>query len=330
MRLCVTLLTGTALTPNTPRSTGRAGHARGVCKVQGKGQSSSGGSTPQKNHHTPEGAIGAPLDVARLKAPMKAGARTGFQRTRRQSYDPRVRKAPAKKYCPRKPSASAWVLPLAGLAPTPRAPRRARSPAAPRPAAVSRFRDRATPAHHRARRRPRRALRTPHAVGRPTTIRRCPTRRRSQYRRPPESEPRRYAPRRRLRMLLLRRASEATRANKMAAGRASCPPAIPPGRRSLRGEASQHRRRRRRQQQPSAVARSSARRPPLPPSPLRAHALTAVAAVAVAAVAVAAVATAAARLLRRCSTGRRLLAAATPAAPLSITRRSSPEARVEV
>ena len=80
----------------------------------------------------------------------------------------------------------------------------------------------------------------------------------------------------------------------------------------------------------AAVARSSARRPPLPPSPLRAHALTAVAAVAVAAVAVAAVATAAARLLRRCSTGRRLLAAATPAAPLSITRRSSPEARVEV
>ena len=108
----------------------------------------------------------------------------------------------------------------------------------------------------------------------------------------------------------------------MAAGRASCPPAIPPGRRSLRGEASQHHRRRRRQQQPSAVARSSARRPPLPPSPLRAHALTAVAAVAVAAVAVAAVA--AARLLRRCGTGRRLLAAATPAAPLSITRRSSP------
>ena len=72
----------------------------------------------------------------------------------------------------------------------------------------------------------------------------------------------------------------------------------------------------------TAVARSSARRPPLPPSPLRAHALTAFAAVAVAAVAVAAVATAAARLLRRCSTGRRLLAAATPAAPLSITRRS--------
>ena len=41
----------------------------------------------------------------------------------------------------------------------------------------------------------------------------------------------------------------------MALGRASCPPAIPPGRRSLRGEASQHRRRRRRQQHP----------PPSPP-----------------------------------------------------------------
>ena len=84
--------------------------------------------------------------------------------------DPRVRKAPAKKYCPRKPSASAWVLPLAGLAPTPRAPRRARSPTVPRPAAVSRLCDRATPTHHRAGRRARRALRTPRAGARTITI----------------------------------------------------------------------------------------------------------------------------------------------------------------
>ena len=47
---------------------------RGVCaRCRERGKSSSGGSTPQKNHHTLEGAIGAPLDVARLKAPMKAG-----------------------------------------------------------------------------------------------------------------------------------------------------------------------------------------------------------------------------------------------------------------
>ena len=47
---------------------------RGVCaRCRERGKSSSGGSTPQKNHHMLEGAIGAPLDVARLMAPMRAG-----------------------------------------------------------------------------------------------------------------------------------------------------------------------------------------------------------------------------------------------------------------
>ena len=47
---------------------------RGVCaRCRERGRSSSRGSTPQKNHHTSKGAIGAPLDAARLIAPIRAG-----------------------------------------------------------------------------------------------------------------------------------------------------------------------------------------------------------------------------------------------------------------
>ena len=226
------------------------------------------------------------------------------------------------------PTQTAWVLPLAGLAPTPRAPRRARSPTVPRPAAVSRLCDRATPTHHRAGRRARRALRTPRAGARTITIRGSSPR--SERSAPTRSRigsasagpaQRSWSSCLAERLAGRQAQQDGARAGVMPArdpawptipsggGLPTPPPPSPPA---------------------AAVARSSARRPPLPPSPLRAHALTAVAAVAVAAVAVAAVATAAARLLRRCSTGRRLLAAATPAAPLSITRRSSPEARVKV
>ena len=75
MRLCVTLLMGTALTPNTPRSTGRAGHARGVRKVQGKWQKQQRGEHPSEESPHAGGSNRRTARRARLKAPMRAGRR---------------------------------------------------------------------------------------------------------------------------------------------------------------------------------------------------------------------------------------------------------------